>query len=90
MLYFYQTDWVQSAITWTLYPALVWYLRLAITGGAVTKFWFTTLRLACLFGFSIINGHPGYLAPLLVVLIVYTLVVAPPRATPRRVYVVCA
>jgi hypothetical protein len=76
--YFYDTDWVQMVITWTLYPVLVFYLRSAVRGDAGDRFWFTALRLALLFGFCIINGHPGYIGPLVLVLAIYTLCAARP------------
>jgi hypothetical protein len=60
----------------------VFYLRSAILGEAVTRFWPTTLRLALLFGFWINNAHPGYIAPLVTVLTIYAL-----AAAPRRRYV---
>ncbi len=81
--YFYATDWIQMAITWSLYPVLVFYLRSAILGDARDSFWPTTLRLALLFGFWVINAHPGYIIPLGLVLTVYAIVAAP---LDRRVY----
>lgn len=81
--YFYSTDWIQVAISWTLYPVLLFYLRSAILGDARDHFWATTLRLALLFGFWVINAHPGYIIPLAIVLVVYTIVTAP---LDKRVY----
>jgi hypothetical protein len=83
MTYFYDTDWLNFMIAWSLYPVLVFYLRSAILGEAVTKFWPTTLRLALLFGFWINNAHPGHIAPLVTVLAIYALAAAPRR---RSVY----
>jgi hypothetical protein len=75
--YFYGSDWIQMAITWSLYPVMLFYLRSAILGGARESFWPTTLRLAALFGFWVINAHPGYIVPLGLVLAVYAIVTAP-------------
>ena len=82
MTYFYDTDWLNFMIAWSLYPVLVFYLRSAVLGEAVTRFWPTTLRLALLFGFWINNAHPGHIAPLVTVLTIYAL-----AAAPRRRYV---
>jgi hypothetical protein len=50
IFYFYQTDWIEYVIAWTLYPVLVLYLRAAILGEARERFWLTALRLGLLFG----------------------------------------
>jgi hypothetical protein len=83
VLYFLDSDWVQMAITWTLYPVLVFHLRSALLGGARTDFWRTACKLAFLFGFWILNAHPGYIIPMALVLTVYAVTVAP---LDRRVY----
>jgi hypothetical protein len=85
--YIYETDWVQMAVTWTLYPVVVFYLRSAIRGGAQTDVWRTAAWLGLVFGFWIINAHPGYIIPLVLVLVVYTVVAAP---LDRRVYLCLA
>ena len=76
VLYFLDSDWVQMAITWTLYPAIVFHLRSAIAGGARGHFWRTACWLAFLFGFWILNAHPGYIIPLALVLAVYVVTAA--------------
>ena len=83
IFYFYQTDWVEYVIAWTLYPALVFYLRAAILGEARERFWPTALRLGLLFGFWVINGHPGFIITSVLALTVYVVVAAPPE---RRLY----
>jgi hypothetical protein len=83
LLYFLESDWVPVVITWTLYPVLVFHLRSAVLGGARANFWGTACGLAFLFGFWILNAHPGYLIPLALVLVVYALAAAP---LDRRVY----
>ena len=87
VLYFLESDWVQMVITWTLYPVLVFHLRSALLGGAQTNFWGTACALAFLFGFWILNAHPGYIIPLTLVLTVYEVTVAP---LDRRVYLCLA
>jgi hypothetical protein len=87
VLYFLQSDWVQMAITWTLYPVIVFYLRSAILGGARSNFWGTACGLAFLVGFWILNAHPGYIIPLAIVLTVYAVTAAP---LDRRVYLCLA
>ena len=77
LFYFYDTDWIQMAITWTLYPVLVFYLRAAILGEAREHFWRTALWLGLLFGFWVTNAHPGYIVPLSLALAVYIAVAAP-------------
>ena len=74
---FYTTDWVSCLVAWTLYPVLVYYVRDAVTGGAATRWWLTTVRLGVLFSVWVLNAHPGYLVPLFVALAAYALVVAP-------------
>ena len=65
-------------VPWTLYPVLVYYLRDAVMGGVAKRWWLTTVRLALLFGVWVLDGHPGYLVPLLIVLAVYGVAVARP------------
>jgi hypothetical protein len=79
--YFYQTDWLSVQIAWTLYPGLVFYLRQAVTGGGETSFWFTAILLAMLVGFVVLNSHPGYVAPLIIVLGVYVVAATPSART---------
>jgi hypothetical protein len=81
--YFYQTDWTDYVIAWTLYPVLVFYLRAAILAEARDRFWRTALRLGLLFGFWVINAHPGFIITSVLALAVYVVVAAPPE---RRVY----
>jgi hypothetical protein len=83
VFYFYASDWVQMAISWSLYPALIFYVHQAITGGAETHFGLTAARLGALLGFWVLNAHPGYIVPLSLVLGLYVLAAAPLR---RRVY----
>ena len=68
---------------WTLYPVLVLYLRAAILGEARERFWGTALRLGLLFGFWVINAHPGFIITSVLAMTVYVVVAAPPE---RRVY----
>ena len=82
-LYFYDSDWLQMVIAWTLYPVLVFYLHAAITSGAREHFWRTALSLGLLFGFWIVNAHPGYVMTSALAFAVYVLVAAPHD---RRVY----
>ena len=77
-LLFFTTDWVSCQVPWTLYPVLVYYLREAAMGGAASRWWLTTIRLGLLFSLWALNGHPGYLVPLFIVLAAYTLAVARP------------
>jgi hypothetical protein len=49
--YFYDSDWIQMAITWSLFPVVVFYIRAAILGGAREHFWPTVLLLGLVFGF---------------------------------------
>jgi hypothetical protein len=86
-LYFYASDWVQMAITWSLYPVLVFQTRSALMGGAQARFWRTAAGLGLLFGFWVINAHPGYIIPLTLVLAAYVLAAAP---FDRRVYLCLA
>jgi hypothetical protein len=81
--WFYENDWVTFVVALTTYPMLLFYLRQAVLGEADTNFWLAAVRLALLFGFVILNSHPGYIVPLVVVLAVYVLAAAPPRV---RVY----
>jgi len=83
IFYFYQTDWIDYLIAWTLYPVLVLYLRAAILGEARERFWGTALRLGLLFGFWVINAHPGFIITSVLAMTVYVVVAAPPE---RRVY----
>ena len=83
IFYFYQTDWIEYVIAWTLYPVLVFYLRAAILSEARERFWLTALRLGLLFGFWVINGHPGFIITSVLAMTVYVVVAAAPE---RRVY----
>jgi hypothetical protein len=84
MSLFYETDWVSYVVGWSLLPVLVFYLRRAVLDGeAISRFWFTAARLGLLFGFWILNSHPGYVTPLLVALTLYVVIAAPPH---KRVY----
>ena len=83
IFYFYQTDWMEYVIAWTLYPVLVLYLRAAILGEARERFRLTALRLGLLFGFWVINGHPAFIITSVLIMMVYVVVAAPPE---RRVY----
>jgi hypothetical protein len=85
--YFYASDWLQMAITWSLYPVLVFQMRAALMGGARARFWRTAAALGLLFGFWVINAHPGYIIPLTLVLAAYVLAAAP---FDRRVYLCLA
>ena len=92
--WFYENDWLTYVIGWSVLPVLVYYLRRAVLGEAQSHFWLTTVRLALLFGFWVLNSHPGYVLPVAAALVVYTVAAAPPD---RRVYlclvgafVVCA
>jgi hypothetical protein len=75
--YFYLTDWLSVQIAWTLYPVLVYYVREVVTGEGRGSFWFQTIRLGLVFGVFILNSHPGYIAPLVIVLGVYVIAAAP-------------
>ena len=81
VIYFYQTDWITNAIAWSLYPVLVFHLREAVREPAPRLK--TIAGLAALFAFWILNAHPGYVAPAVSVLVVYTVAAAPVRV---RVY----
>jgi hypothetical protein len=83
ILYFYESDWIQMVITWTLFPVVVFYLRAAILGGALDHFWPTALWLGVLFGFWVTNAHPGYVVQLTMILTVYVVIAAP---RDRRIY----
>ncbi len=83
IFYFYQTDWIEYVVAWTLYPVLVFYLRAAIMGEASERFWRTALRLGLLFGFWVINAHPAFVITSVLAMTVYVVVAAPPE---RRVY----
>jgi hypothetical protein len=85
--YFYDSDWIQMAITWSLFPVVVFYMRAAILGGAREHFWPTVLLLGLVFGFWVTNAHPGYIFPLALVLAIYVVVAAP---LDRRVYLCLA
>lgn len=76
---FYNTDWVSHIVAWTMYPIVVFYVRQAVTSEASTNFWLASTRLALLLGVWVLNSHPGYIAPLAIVLAIYTLVLAPIR-----------
>ena len=84
IFYIYQTDWIDYVIAWTLYPVLVFYLRAAILGEAREHFWRTALRLGLLFGFWVINAHPGFIITSALAMTAYVVVAARPD---RRVYV---
>jgi hypothetical protein len=81
--YFYENDWVTHVVGWTFYPVLVFYLREAVTGAAITHFARTAIRLGLLFGLWVVNSHFGYIVPVAIPLIVYALAAAVPH---RRVY----
>jgi len=81
--HWYVNDWVTHVIGWSLYPVLVFYLRQAVCGEAVTDWWLAAVRLSLLFGFWFLNSHPGYIAPVVLPLVVYTIAAAPAR---RPVY----
>jgi hypothetical protein len=81
--YFYETDWISLIVGWTLFPVLVFYVHRAVRDASGGAFWATAARLGLLLGIWILNAHPAYLATLMIVLGVYTLVLAPVRA---RVY----
>jgi hypothetical protein len=81
--HFLATDSLHLAISWSLYPVLLFYLRSAILGDADDRFWMTTLRLGLLFGFWAINAHTGYIIVLALALAIYVIVAAPLRG---RVY----
>ena len=83
MLYFYESDWIQMVISWTLLPVVVFYLHAAITGGAREHFWPTALWLGLLFGLWVTNAHPGYIVQLAMILAIYVVVAAP---LDRRIY----
>ena len=83
MLYFYESDWIQMVITWTLLPVVVFYLRAAIMGGAREHFWPTALWLGLVFGLWVTNAHPGFIVQLAMILAIYVVVAAP---LDRRVY----
>jgi len=83
ILYFYESDWIQMVITWTLFPVVAFYLRAAIVGGAREHFWSTALWLGLLFGFWVTNAHPGYAVQLTMILAIYVVVAAP---LDRRIY----
>jgi hypothetical protein len=85
--YFYDSDWIQMAITWSLFPVVVFYIRAAILGGAREHFWPTVLLLGLVFGFWVTNAHPGYIFPLALVLAIYVVTAAP---LDRRVYLCLA
>jgi len=82
IVYYYDTDWITNAISWSLYPVLVFYLHAAVRSPSPLQLK-DVIRLALLFAFWILNAHPGYIAPTVSVLIVYTVAIAPVRA---RVY----
>jgi hypothetical protein len=83
ILYFYESDWIQMVITWTLLPVVVFYLRETILGGAREHFWPSALWLGLLFGFWVTNAHPGYVVQLTMILAIYVIVAAP---LDRRIY----
>jgi hypothetical protein len=71
LCHFYASDWVSTIVAWSLYPALVYYVKRVVLGEAHTGFWKASLRLGLLIGFWILNSHPGYLAPLAFGLAIY-------------------
>ncbi len=75
--YFYGSDWVSVVVGWSLYPALIFYVRQLIRGEAEHDFWRASLRLGLLAGLWIVNSHPGYLPPLAGVLGVYVVASGP-------------
>jgi len=77
--YFYQTDWVTSQLSWSLIPAMLYYLQLAIQDARPGRFWLHVSRVALLFGFAVINANPGYVLPVLVTLMVYAVFLAGTR-----------
>jgi hypothetical protein len=90
--WFYLTDWVTFVVGWTLFPALLFYLRRTLLepGGRV---WDAAVALAWVFGFLVLNSHPGYIAPTALSLAAYTLAVAPRSgrvyATLAMAFVLC-
>ena len=83
MYYFYDTDWLTNAISWGLYPVLVFALYQAVRCVSPSGFWLRTIGLALLFAFWILNAHAGYIAPAVIVLACYAAAAAVPS---RRVY----
>ena len=81
--YFQATDWVSVAIGWSVFPALVFYLRRVVLAEGATNTGAAVAQLALLGAFWVLNSHPGAIAPLALVLGVYALALAPPRL---RVY----
>jgi hypothetical protein len=77
LCHFYASDWVSTIVAWSLYPALVYYVRQLVRGEAHAGFWKASLRLGLLLGFWILNSHPGYLAPLACGLAIYVAAAAP-------------
>ena len=69
---FYENDWTTSVIGWSLFPAVVFYLRQAVLEPPVAGHgWLAAVRLGVVVGLWGLNSHPGYIAPLAIVLVVY-------------------
>jgi hypothetical protein len=83
MNYFQSTDWLSVAVGWSLYPVLAYYVHRTVLEEDGPKIGIPAVRLACLGAFWFLNSHPGYLAPLVLALGLYAVLIAPPRA---RVY----
>lgn len=84
--YFYANDWPSVVVGWTTYPALIVALHAVAVGDwSGSRLWRAAAGLALLFGFWIVNGHPGYVAPGLLVLVVYVVALIP-RASAWRCF----
>src|SRR5688500_3815015 len=69
---FYENDWTTSVIGWSLFPAVVFYLRQTVLEPpAPGHGWLAAVRLGVVAGMWGLNAHPGYIAPLAIVLVVY-------------------
>ena len=75
----YENDWVTFVVGWTMLPVLVFYLRAAVLESTDANRWVPAVKLALVFGFLVLNSHPGYVAPLASSLVIYALVAAPRR-----------
>ncbi len=81
--YFHASDWLSVAIAWSLYPVVAYYLHRTVLEDGGPKVGIAAVRLAFLGAFWVLNSHTGYLAPLALILGLYAVLIARPRA---RVY----
>ena len=81
--YFIASDWLSVAVGWSFYPVVAYYLHRTVVEDGGPTIGIAAVRLAFVGAFWVLNSHPGYLAPLALMLGLYALLIARPRA---RVY----